>query len=222
MIAPGSKRCAAGVDGGRRGVLAAAAIAPLMAGLSACGLDPAQSIEYHPLRDARETGSRTPAAPSAPVVDKVLLLAGGGTPSLYDTDRMVFSRDGASLSYFQYGRWTQAPAKSLLMLAEHRLAASGLYRNVALSTSGVRGSRLLTLSLQALYLDDFANPAEARLSFDVELLDWQQRSLIARQRFSRTQAVPTRTAVGFARGAALATGTLLDELVAWLAAMPQA
>jgi hypothetical protein len=31
-----------------------------------------------------------------------------------------------------------------------------------------------------------------------------------------------RTAVGFARGAALATGTLLDELVAWLAAMPQA
>ncbi|MEO7851234.1 MAG: ABC-type transport auxiliary lipoprotein family protein, partial [Rubrivivax sp.] len=218
MIARVDSRRAGVVDSGRRGVLAAVAVAPLVAGLGACALGRAPTLEYHPLRDASETGGRPSAAPATPAVDKVLLLASGGVPTLYDTDRMVFSRDGSSLSYFQYGRWTQAPAKSLLALTEQRLSASGLYRNVALSTSGVRGNRLLTLSLQALYLDEFVNPAEARLSFDVELLDWQQRSLIARQRFSRKQPVTASTASGLAQAAALATGTLLDELVAWLAA----
>ena len=203
----------------RRALLAATAATPLWAGLVACGLDPAPAIDYHPLRDA----GAQPATPrTTPAIDKVLLLSAGDTATLYDTDRMVFSRDGSSLSYFQYGHWTQAPSRSLLALTEQRLAAAGLYRGVAQSTSGVRGALLLTVRLDELYLDDAARPAQARVAFSVELLDWRQRGLIARKRFSRSQPVTTGNAAGFAQAAAQALAVLLDELQAWLAGLPAA
>ncbi len=214
--APGSNEPA--VCPARRALLVLAASGPLWGGLAACGLDPAPVIDYHALRDA---GSSSPVAPrAAPLVDKVLLLSVGDAPTLYDTDRMVFSRDGNSLSYFQYGRWTEAPARSLLALTEQRLAGSGLYRSVVQSTSGVRGALLLTLRLDELYLDDAAQPAQARVAFSVELLDWAQRSLIARRRFSRAQPAPTRNAAGFAQATAQAMAVLLDEVQAWLAGLP--
>ncbi len=201
----------------RRALLTAAALTPLGTVLAACGLDPAPAIDYHPLRDA---GGNAAPPRTKPAIDKVLLLAAGDAPTLYNTDRMVFSRDGSSLSYFQYGHWTQAPARSLLTLTEQRLAASGLYSGVLRSTAGVRGAWLLTVRLDELYLDDASQPAQARLTFSVELLDWRQRRLIGRERFSRSQPVPARNAAGLAQAASEALGFLLDELQAWLAALP--
>ncbi len=90
------------------------------------------------------------------------------------------------------------------------------------STSGVRGALLLTLRLDELYLDDAAQPAQAHVAFSVDLLDWAQRSLIARRQFSRSQAASTRNAAGFAQAAAQAIGVLLDEVQAWLADLPPA
>jgi cholesterol transport system auxiliary component len=201
----------------RRALLAAAAVTPLWTGLAACGLAPAPAIEYNPLRDA---GGKLVSPRTKPAIDQVLLLAAGDAPTLYDTDRMVFSRDASSLSYFQYGHWTEAPARSLLTLTEQRLAASGLYSSVLRSTSGVRGALLLTVRLDELYLDDATQPAQARVAFSVELLDWRRRSLIARRTFSRSQSVPARSAAGLAQAAAEAIGLLLDELLAWLAGLP--
>jgi len=101
------------------------------------------------------------------------------------------------------------------VLAEQRLARAGVFRTVALSTSGVRGDLLLTLRLDELYLDDAAKTVQARLSFTADLVDWRQRSLLARRSFSRSQAVPTRDAGGLALAASQATTALLDELVVW-------
>jgi ABC-type uncharacterized transport system auxiliary subunit len=191
---------------------------PLLSSLQACGLDPAPRIDYHALRDVGDPGSTAAAPGSTARIDKVLLLSSRAAPTFYDTDRMVFSVDGKSRSYFQYGFWTEAPPRSVLVLAEQRLARAGVFRTVALSTSGVRGDLLLTLRLDELYLDDAANPAQARLSFTADLVDWRQRSLLARRSFSRSQAVATRDAGGLALAASQATTTLLDELVAWAAA----
>jgi ABC-type uncharacterized transport system auxiliary subunit len=198
-----------------RGLPLAAAV-PLLSGLQACGLAPAPRIDYHALRDL---GGVDPAARGgAARIDKVLLLSSRAAPTFYDTDRMVFSVDGKSRSYFQYGFWTEAPPRSLLLLAEQRLARADIFRTVALSTSGVRGDLLLTLRLDELYLDDAANPVQARLAFTADLVDWRQRSLLARRSFSRSQAVPTRDAGGLALAASQATMALLDEFVAWAAA----
>ena len=84
-------------------------------------------------------------------------------PGLYDSDRMVFSADGRSRSYFQFGYWSERPAQSLLLLAETRLARSKRFREVASSTSGVRGDLLLSLRLDELYLDASADPGQVKL-----------------------------------------------------------
>ena len=129
-------------------------------------------------------------APAGPGIDKVLLVSSGAMPGLYDSDRMVFSADGRSRSYFQFGNWSERPAQSLLLLAETRLARSKRFREVASSTSGVRGDLLLSLRLDELYLDASAEPGQVKLIVTAELIDWRSRQLLARRGFVQAAAVP--------------------------------
>lgn len=197
------------------GTLAAALGAgPLGALLGACAGTP--RTDYHLLLDG-DPSAPGAASPAAPRVDKVLLVAAGTAPTLYDTDRMVFSADGASRSYFQYGFWSERPQRRLLSLAEARLARADAFRAVALSTSGIRGELLLTLRLDALYADDAADPAQARLAFAADLIDWRSRQLLARRSFERSVPMARRDAAAFAEAASRAAGALLDELTGWVA-----
>ena len=192
-----------------------AAAAPLATVLAGCALNSAPRQEFHLLRDA---DAPTTAAPAAARIDKVLLVSSGAMPGLYDSDRMVYSVDGRSRSYFQFGYWSERPAQSLLMLTQARLARAQGFREVASSTSGVRGDLLLTLRLDELYLDAVADPGQVKLVLVAELIDWRQRTLIARRSFVHIAAVPQRDASGVAAAASQAVGAVLTELVAWTAA----
>ena len=191
--------------------LAGAAPAALLAG---CGFNRAPRTDFYLLRDAQADASAMPGA----AIDKVLLVASGAMPGLYDSDRMVFSADGRSRSYFQFGYWSERPAQALLLLAEARLQRAQRFRDVALSTAGVRGDLLLSLRLDELYLDTSAEPAQVRLHVSAELLDWQRRTLLSRRAFAQATAVTRRDAGGLAEAASQATGVLLGELVDWAAA----
>ncbi len=182
---------------------------PWAALLGACAGQP--RTDYHLLRDPGPA-----PAPAAAPGDRVLLLASGTPASLYDTERMVFSSDGASRSYFQFGYWAERPQRRLLQLAEDRLVATHAFREVALSTAGIRGELLLTLRLEWLYLDDAADPAQARLAFAAELVDWRARRLLARRRFARQTDMRDNDAGAFAAAASDAMGVLLGELSDWV------
>jgi ABC-type uncharacterized transport system auxiliary subunit len=82
----------------------------------------------------------------------------------------------------------------------------------------VRGDLLLSLRLDELYLDVSVEPARVRLGISAELVDWRQRTLLARQQLQQSVAVTQRDASGVAAGATQALGALLDELVPWVAA----
>ncbi|MBN8511113.1 MAG: membrane integrity-associated transporter subunit PqiC [Burkholderiales bacterium] len=194
----------------RRLVGACGTAGPLTVLLGACAGPP--RTDYHLLRDPGPA-----PAPAAVRSDKVLLLASGSPASLYDTERMVFSVDGSSRSYFQFGYWAERPQRRLLQLAEERLVATGAFRDVALSTAGIRGELLLTLRLESLYLDDAAEPGQARLAFAAELVDWRARRLLGRRRFAREAEVRDHDAAAFAAAASGALGELLGELAAWVA-----
>jgi ABC-type uncharacterized transport system auxiliary subunit len=137
---------------------------------------------------------------------------------LYDSDRMVFSADGRSRSYFQFGYWSERPAQSLLWLTEARFAAAKRFREVALSTAGVRGDLLLSLRLDELYLDASLEPGQLRLIVSAELIDWQTRKLLARRRFVQVAAATTRDASGVAAAASQALGVMLGEMLDWTVA----
>ncbi len=196
----------------RRKLLLAAPLAG--AWLSACSLDSRPRRDFFLLRDA---GARTPAAPG-PRIDKVLLVSAMAMPGLYDSDRMVFSADGRSRSYFQFGYWSERPAQSLETLAAARLLQSARFRDVALSTAGIRGDLLLSLRLDELYLDAAQTPDTVMLSVSAELIDWRERRLIARRAFSQPAEVPERGASGLADAASIALARTLDDLVPWAVA----
>jgi len=191
--------------------LGVAAPAVLLAG---CGLGNAQRRDFHLLRDADSQAS----APPGPGIDKVLLVSASAMPGLYDSDRMVFSADGRSRSYFQFGNWSERPAQSLQVLAETRLQRSKRFRDVAASTSGVRGDLLLSLRLDELYLDDAPEPGQVKLIVTAELIDWRSRQMLARRSFAQAATVPKGDAGGLAEAASQAVGAMLGELVAWAAA----
>jgi len=203
---------------GRRRLLALGATAPLLGALgtlAGCTLNDAPRRDFHVLRDAG-AGAVPPAKPTA--IERTLLLDVAASPTLYDSDHMVFSADGSSRSYFQFAQWSERPARSVLRLAEARLSAAGKFSTVALSSSGVRGDLLLTLRLDELYLDDARRPGRVHLSFTATLLDWRQRRLIARRSFSGTQDAATQDAAGMASAAGVVLAALLGELVDWAGA----
>ena len=192
-------------------VLGVAATAALLAG---CGFGNAPRLDFHLLRDADANAPATPG----PVLDRVLLVSSGAMPGLYDSDRMVFSANGRSRSYFQFGYWSERPAQTLLLLSEARLIDSRRFREVASSTSGVRGDLLLSLRLDELYLDASTEPGRVKLIVMAELIDWRSRQLLARRSFAQAAPVPKRDAGGLAEAASQAVGVMLGELVAWTAA----
>jgi ABC-type uncharacterized transport system auxiliary subunit len=198
----------------RRRMLAGLGAAAPAALLSGCGLGNAPRRDFHLLRDADSQA----IAPAGPTIDKVLLVSSGAMPGLYDSDRMVFSADGRSRSYFQFGNWSERPAQSLLVLSEARLLHSKRFREVASSTSGVRGDLLLSLRLDELYLDASTDPGKVKLIVTAELLDWRSRQLLARRGFMHAAAVVNADANGLADAASQAVGVMLGEMVAWAAA----
>ena len=199
----------------RRRALRRALLAAAPAWLAGCSLAQGPRQEFHPLRDGGGSGQ---AAAASARIDKVLLVSAQAPPGVYGSDRMVFSKDGHSRSYFQFGFWSERPAQTLLTLAEARLARSQRFSAVAARTAGVRGDLLLSLRLDELYLDVSVEPARVRLGISAELVDWRQRTLLARQQLQQSVAVTQRDASGVAAGATQALGALLDELVPWVAA----
>ena len=182
--------------------------------LGACSLGNAPRSDFFLLHDAAGPG----AAAGGPRIDQVLMVSAMAPPGLYDSDRMVFSADGLSRSYFQFGYWSERPAQSLQTLAEARLAAAGRFRQVVSSTSGVRGDLLLSLRLDELYLDAARSPGQVWLSVSAELIDWRDRKLLGRRSFRQSAGVPRAGAPGLAEAASQAMGALLGELADWSAA----
>ncbi|MEI7446979.1 MAG: ABC-type transport auxiliary lipoprotein family protein [Burkholderiales bacterium] len=205
-------------DRPRRQLLRAGAAAfggTALAGCTVLGND-APRFDFFVIEDLRVP----PAAPAAapPRLDRTLLLTVGPTPALFDSDRIVFTRDGAGRAYYQYSNWSERPARRVLALTEARLTAGGGFRAVAQTLAGVRGDQVLSLRLDDMTHDDSVSPGVMRISVTAELLDWRTRTLAARRSFSRTATVGSRDARGAARAASVAVTELLDELAAWVEA----
>ena len=198
------------------GAAAALALAPA-AGCGNLGLgNDAPRFDFYVIEDLRAGPAAPAPTAAAPRLDRTLLLTVGPTPTLYDSDRIVFTRDGVGRAYYQYSNWSERPTRRVMALAEARLATGGGFRGVAQTLAGVRGDQVLSLRLDELLHDDSASPGTVRVSATAELLDWRTRTLAARRTFSATAAVGTRDARGAARAASEAVTELLDQLTPWV------
>ncbi len=176
----------------------------------------APRFEFFVIEDLRPAA--VPAADAAPRTERTLLLTTGPAQALYDSDRIVFTRDGAGHAYYQYSNWSERPARRILTLAETRLSRGGGFRSVAQTLAGVRGDVVLSLRLDELVHHDGAAPGTVRATVSAELVDWRTRRMVARRTFSQQAPVSTRDARGAAAAASTAITALLDELTPWVEA----
>lgn len=198
----------------RRTVLAALSCGAL-AGCSTLSNE-APRFEFFVIEDLRPAAVAASDAP--PRTERTLLLTTGPAQALYDSDRIVFTRDGAGHAYYQYANWSERPARRILTLAESRLARGGGFRSVAQTLAGVRGDMVLSLRLDELVHDDGATPGAVRTTVSAELVDWRTRRMVARRTFSQRAPVSGRDARGAAAAANVAVTALLDELTPWVEA----
>ncbi|MFN5509877.1 MAG: ABC-type transport auxiliary lipoprotein family protein [Burkholderiales bacterium] len=201
--------------------LIVAVLALVLAGCSALGPGDTQGVGYYVLKDlqADRLEQRPAASESGPTANIVLMLGGVSAAALHDSDRIVYTRDGAAHSYYQFAHWSERPGKRLAVLTEQRLARSGRFAAVVQSVSGVKADWLLNLRLDELTHDARQSPGVVRLRLSAEMVDWRHRKLIARQSFVQDIEVPTQDAPGAARAASEAMTRQLDELQAWASAL---
>ena len=191
-----------------------------LAGLAGCSLPGSggpQSPSYYVINDLRPGVS-----PSATSSGLVLMLGSASAAALYDSDRMVFTRDGQAFGYYQFAHWSERPGKRLTALAEQRLAGSGRFAGVVQSVAGVRGDWLLQLRLDELTHDDRAAQSRVNLRISAELIDWRSRALLGRRSFDQAVDVASRDARGAAQAASEASTRVLDALDAWIGSMVSA
>jgi cholesterol transport system auxiliary component len=147
---------------------------------------------------------------------RTLLVLDTSTSSFYDTDTLAFSRSPNTRSYYQFARWTERPGKRFADLLRARLDAQGSFATIAAAGGHVRGELLLDTELVEFYHDASDPPGSAHVVLRVELIDLKSRSLIGRAEFDQRVEAASYDAAGAAGAFNLATGRVLDELLAWL------
>jgi len=161
-----------------------------------------------------------PAAASAqPTASRagVLLLRDTETPGVFQSVRLVYSRTPGALSYYQYARWSDAPARSLNARLRQRLNDSGPFAAVAPLGAGVRAEYQLNTRLREFFHDAAHAPGVARVTVEAELVRREDGRLLARELFRAEAPAASYDAAGAAAALGVASGRLVDELGAWLA-----
>ena len=191
------------------------ALTGLLAGCGSLSLtNTSPKIDYFVLQDLARPAALNAGTP--PRNSRVLLIAAMTSQTLFDSERMVFTKDGVSRSYYQFANWSDRPARSIAGLAETRLSRVGGFKAVAQSTSALKTDLLLSLRLNELTHDDSISPGVVRLDVTADLLDWRTRELIGRRTFTQKVAVDSRDSIGGAQAANRAVTAMLDELSLWV------
>lgn len=208
----------------RRRLIGALAAAPLASAIGGCaGLGEAPAHVYYELEDPDRPAHAGGAA--ARGEGPTLLVAGVAASAFDDGTGLAYSRARGARSHYQFASWSERPAGRIARLLERRLAASGVFVDVASATSPVRGDWLLELQLEQLYHDDVAPPGVARIALTAELVDWAARRTLGRRRFAQDEPLAAESAAQAVAAFNRALSRLLDDAQAWVlahAARPRA
>ena len=145
-----------------------------------------------------------------------LLVAPTGAADFYDSAQLVFSREPGTRGYYQLNRWTERPSRRIHALLVERLTASGAFRTVAGTASGVHGDLVLGTQIEELYHQAADRPGSVRITLTATLSDPARRALLSRRTFTRTAPAVSYDAKGAVAAFNQALGELLNDVVAWV------
>ena len=171
--------------------------------------------QYYLLQDTGRGQCSQPAGKSALLIDAL-------PPSVfYSSTNVAYSKDTSNRGYYQYAQWTDRPANRVGLLVRDRLRQTCLYRQVALTGEGLTGDYQLALRLTELYHDASAEPGQAVVELDVQLIRRDNARLLAHKIFLAAAPATSFSAKGASAGFDQAVTQVLDELSGWLAQQPR-
>jgi cholesterol transport system auxiliary component len=185
--------------------------------LGACSLGPAQKDTPA----SYDLGATPGASAGVPRIRASLLVQGVGAPTWLETQSIIYRldyQDGARQQVYAHSRWAAPPAVLLAQQLRSQLAAA--------SDGGILG---LTDSARADYalrveLEDFSqvfntvDASRAHVVARASIVNVTRRALLAQKTFTFETPAASANAEGGVRALAVASGELVDAIVAWTAA----
>lgn len=162
---------------------------------------------------------------TVPTARPRLMLSPLQSGALYESTGIVFGRSADMRAYYQYANWAERPTTRLVNLLDARLNArlrdqppeARQFAWVAQDTSGLIGDWLLGLRIRDFFHDASTGRDRAVVHIDVELINWQAKSLLARREFRIEEVMAGSNATAAVAALSSATSRLLDQIADWLA-----
>lgn len=158
----------------------------------------------------------SPRQASAPAVagnGPVLVVSPPQAQPGYDTPRMVYTKRAHELEYFGRNQWADLPTAMLGSVLVNALSASGRFPAVIAGPTSISGELRLDIKIVSLQQEFDLTPSRVRVSLRAQLVDLNNRNVLATRTFERVQAAPSEDPYGGVVAINQALEQLLDQLV---------
>ena len=154
-------------------------------------------------------------APKAPSVDIVVRDARANR--FINSHKIIFSSDPTTRGYYQLAQWVEPPPKRVSSILVSKLERCGAFRSVTNANNATFARFQLNPEVTDYYHDIHDEPGIARVAIDVELVNLENRTLIAKKKFEKAVPVEEYSARGAVSGMNAAANQALNDIVYWAA-----
>ncbi len=174
-----------------------------------------QLPELFALSPAIEAARAERAPAEAPTLLVNVPRAGPG----FDSPRMAYVLEPHALAYFARHQWVDTPARMLVPLLVRAFEGTGRFAAVVSAPSSVATRLRVDTEVVRLVQDFSVRPSVLRFTVRAQIVDTDQRRVLATREITRAVEAPSDDPVGGVAAANEAVGTALGELAATCAAL---
>lgn len=144
------------------------------------------------------------------------LLIEQATASRYlDSQRILYSKDGATLPAYQYALWSEPPTERITALLLRAFEARHVVEQVAAGSLFVKADYLLRPEIIQLMHRSEPEPGVAVVSLRAQLMRFSTRTVVATNVFNRQVELQSFDAPGAVHAISIATTEIIRDVVSW-------
>ena len=153
--------------------------------LSGCMSSPPRRYYQLYLGDKEEPGERT--------IGKTILIERIDVDDLYDDFRVVYRVSPYQLNYYSYEFWADKPAKLIRDSITHYLLRKNIFQKVIQEISSGEPDILWKSKIHFVEEIDSTEAWYARLSMEIELVDFKSKERLYYNQFDRRERLATKS-----------------------------
>jgi cholesterol transport system auxiliary component len=158
--------------------------------------------------------SPTPSSATlGPGTGPVLLVSRPTAGADYGSRRMVYTQREFQLSHYAFSQWSDTPQNMLEPLLIHAMEAAQSFEAVVNVSHGVLANLRLDTEIEMIRHEFFSSPSEVRIIIRVQLVDIDERILLATETFEVLERAPTDDAYGGVTAVNTGLARVLGQIV---------